>query len=140
MHAAALSSLSPAVLTHLGFASAALLLGPLALRSRKGTPGHRGLGYAWVLAMVGAATSSLFILNFSRLNLLGYTPIHLLAIVTFLGVGGGLYRVIVRRDVQAHRRTMWRTYLGACVGAGLFTLLPGRYLGDLLWHHALNLT
>ena len=25
---------------------------------------------------------------------------------------------------------MQRTYFAACVGAGLFTLLPGRYLGD----------
>jgi len=34
---------------------------------------------------------------------------------------------------------MWITYLGGCVGAGLFALLPGRYLGQLLWHHALGL-
>ena len=24
-------------------------------------------------------------------------------------------------------------YIGACVVAGLFTLLPGRFLGSLLW-------
>lgn len=28
---------------------------------------------------------------------------------------------------------MRSVYIGACVVAGLFTLVPGRYLGDLLW-------
>jgi uncharacterized membrane protein len=31
------------------------------------------------------------------------------------------------------------TYIGACIVAGLFTLVPGRYLGDLLWHNFLGL-
>ena len=138
MHALSPTSLSPAIQLHLALALAALVLGPLALRARKGSPAHRGLGYAWVLAMLAAAVSSLFIRDFQRPNLGGYTLIHLLAIVTFVGVGAGLYQIIVRRQVSAHRKTMWRTYLGACVVAGLFTLLPGRYLGDLLWHHGLG--
>jgi hypothetical protein len=32
-----------------------------------------------------------------------------------------------------------RAGLACCVLAGAFTLLPGRCLGDLLWHHALGL-
>lgn len=139
MHPASLSHLGTPVLIHLGLASAALLLGPLALTARKGSPRHRGLGYTWVLLMLGAAISSLFIRDFGKPNLGGYTWIHLLALVTFLGVGAGLYQVIVQRNISAHRQTMWRTYVGACGVAGLFTLLPGRYLGDLLWHHALGL-
>jgi uncharacterized membrane protein len=35
---------------------------------------------------------------------------------------------------------MQRLYFQACIGAGLFTLLPSRYLGDLLWHQTLALT
>jgi uncharacterized membrane protein len=139
MHAAALSSLSPAIQLHLACASAALVLGPLALTARKGSPRHRALGYAWVLAMLAAATSSLFIRDFHLPNIGGYTPIHLLTLATFAGVSTGLYLVIVKRNISAHRRAMWKTYLGGCVVAGLFTLLPGRYLGDLLWHHALGL-
>lgn len=139
MHALSPFSLSPVVQVHLAFALAALLLGPLALRARKGSALHRGLGYGWVLVMLGAAFSSLFIRNFQHLNLGGYTLIHLLAVVTFIGVGAGLYWIIVRRQVQVHRKIMWRTYLGGCVVAGLFTLLPGRYLGDLLWHHGLGI-
>ena len=61
-----------------------------------------------------------------------------LGIVTLVGVTAALV-AIARRNVQAHRKFMQRVYLGACVGAGLFTLLPGRYLGDLLWHHGLGL-
>lgn len=138
MHLASPFSLSPVVQIHLLFAVIALVLGPLALRSRKGTPMHRGLGYAWVVCMLAAAASSLFIRDFQRLNLGGYTWIHLLALLTFAGVGGGVW-LAIRGRIAAHRGTMWRVYLGACVGAGVFTLLPGRYLGDLVWHHALGL-
>jgi uncharacterized membrane protein len=35
---------------------------------------------------------------------------------------------------------MTRLYFGACVLAGIFTLLPGRFLGQLLWKHALGVT
>ena len=33
---------------------------------------------------------------------------------------------------------MQRLYIGACVIAGLFTLLPGRFLGSLLWGAPMN--
>mgnify|MGYP003541890207 CR=1 FL=1 len=55
VHDASLASLSPIVLVHLTLASAAVLLGPAALWARKGSRGHRGLGYAWVTVMVGTA-------------------------------------------------------------------------------------
>ncbi|WP_247652807.1 DUF2306 domain-containing protein [Ideonella aquatica] len=138
MHLASPLSLSPAVQVHLLFASAALLLGPLALRSRKGSPLHRGAGYVWVLCMLAAALSSVFIRDFRLPNIAGFTPIHLLTLLTLAGVSGGLW-LAIRKQISAHRQAMWRTYLGGCVVAGLFTLLPGRYLGDLLWHHALGL-
>ena len=37
-----------------------------------------------------------------------------------------------------HGRFADRTYLGACVVAGAFTLLPQRFLGQLVWHHWLG--
>ena len=40
--------------------------------------------------------------------------------------------------MQAHRKAMRSLYIGACLLAGLFTLLPGRFLGRLLWQHALG--
>jgi uncharacterized membrane protein len=33
----------------------------------------------------------------------------------------------------AHRITMKSLYLGGCAVAGVFTLLPSRFLGQLLW-------
>lgn len=137
-HAASLASLPPFVLVHLSFASAAVLLGPVALWSRKGSRGHRALGYAWVTVMVGTALSAFFLRSTGTVQLFGFSPIHALGIVTLAGVTGALV-AIARRNVQAHRKLMQRVYLGACAGAGLFTLLPGRYLGDLLWHHALGM-
>ncbi len=126
------------MLAHLAVASAALLLGPLALRARKGSLLHRSAGYGWVALMLATAATSLFMRNHGGLNLAGFTPIHLLALLTFAGIGGALWAVW-RRNVQAHRRAMWSVYLGGCVVAGVFTLLPGRLLGQLLWHHALGL-
>ena len=133
-----LSSLSPAIVIHLFLALAALLLGPVALRARKGTRVHRAAGYAWVTLMLGAALSSVFIRDFDLPNVWGYTPIHILTVVTFAGIAGGLY-FIARRRIAEHRKVMWGTYLGGCVGAGLFALLPNRLLGEAVWHHWLAL-
>ncbi|HEX6705948.1 MAG TPA: DUF2306 domain-containing protein [Albitalea sp.] len=130
--------LSPAIVIHLCFAISALALGPLALNARKGSRWHRMSGYFWVAMMVGAAVSSLFIRDFRLPNLAGYTPIHILSVATLVGVVGALVYV-ARRNIAAHRKTMLRVYLGGCVGAGLFALLPGRFLGQLLWHQALGL-
>jgi uncharacterized membrane protein len=136
-HSASLSSLPPVVIVHLWVALAALVLGPIALAARKGSRLHRSFGYAWVTLMLGAALSSVFIRDVGLPNLGGYTPIHLLTVITFIGIGRGLWQVAHHR-IAAHRQAMWSVYLGGCVGAGLFTLLPGRYLGDLLWHHTLG--
>ncbi len=138
VHDASLTSLSPTVLVHLTFASAAVLLGPAALWARKGSRGHRGLGYAWVTVMVGTALSAFFMRSTGSFQLHGFSPIHLLGVVTLVGVTVAIV-AIAHRQVEIHRKTMQRVYLGACLGAGVFTLLPGRYLGDLLWHHTLGL-
>ena len=138
VHDASLASLSPAIVVHLTLAATALLLGPVALALRKGSRGHRAIGYAWVTLMVGAALSSVFIRDFRMPNLAGFTPIHILTVVTLAGVDSAIF-AIARRNVGAHRRGMWQAYLGGCIGAGAFALMPGRYLGDLLWHHTLGL-
>ena len=124
--------MSPAILVHLVFALGALGLGPLALAARKGTRLHRGAGYAWVTLMVGTALSSVFIRDFRLPNIGGYTPIHLFTVFTFTGLGAALL-AIARRRIDVHRRAMWGTYLGGCVGAGAFAMLPDRFLGRWLW-------
>jgi uncharacterized membrane protein len=131
------TGLPPPVAIHLTFALVALVLGPFALWARKGSRPHRAAGYMWVAMMVGAAVSAMFIRDYRLPNIAGYTPIHLLVIATFHGVIRGLW-AIVHGEVATHRKAMQQTYFLACVGAGVFTLLPGRYLGHLLWHQTLG--
>ncbi|MEX8498934.1 DUF2306 domain-containing protein [Leptothrix ochracea] len=126
-----------AILLHLILAVGALLLGPFALRARKGSALHRRSGYVWIGLMLGAALSSIFIRDHHLPNIAGYTPIHLLTVLTLVGVSSGLWHIRQRR-ITEHRKTMWMIYLSGCIGAGAFTLLPGRYLGHLLWHHTLG--
>lgn len=134
--------LTPTIAIHMSAALGALALGPVALWARLGTRQrpwlHRAAGYAWVTLMLITASSALFIRDFSLPNLAGYTPIHLLVPVTFSGLFGAFW-FLARRNIRGHRRCMQSLYWMACVGAGLFTLLPQRYLGQLVWGHWLGL-
>jgi len=125
-----LFSQPPAVVVHLVVAVGALVLGPWALWLRKGSRGHRAVGYAWVALMATAAVSSVFIRDYRIPNLHGYTAIHALTVATFVGIGLGIWHISHRR-VARHRRAMQITY-GALLLAGAFAFLPGRYLGGLL--------
>ena len=40
---------------------------------------------------------------------------------------------VLAGNFKAHRWGMWTVYISACLIAGAFTLLPGRYLGRLIW-------
>lgn len=129
-------TLTPLVAIHMTAALAALAVGPFALWARRGSRQrpklHRALGYAWVTLMLATAVSAVFIRDSRLPNLAGFTPIHLLVPVTLTGLAGAFW-YLARGDIAGHRRTMQRLYFGACVGAGGFTLLPGRYLGTLVW-------
>jgi len=87
--------------------------------------------------MLIAAISAIFIRDFNLPNIWGYTPIHIFVPVTLVGL---LYafRSLARREFEAHRKTMQLLYISACVVAGAFTLLPSRYLGQLIWHEWLG--
>lgn len=133
--------LPPAVAIHLASALCALVLGPLALWARRGRFPHprlhRAFGYAWVAMMLMAAVSALWIHGGSMPNVAGYGPIHLLVPVVFVSLFGAFW-FLQRGNVGAHRRTMQGLYFGACIVAGVFTLLPGRFLGQLVWHQWLG--
>ncbi|MEW6464696.1 MAG: DUF2306 domain-containing protein [Pseudomonadota bacterium] len=126
----------PVIAIHLSAALGALVTGPVALWARRQGAArprlHRAFGYAWVTLMLITAVSALFIRDFQLPNIAGYTPIHLLIPLTL----GGLFmafRYLLRKNITGHRMAMQQLYLGACVGAGQFTLLPSRYLGQLVW-------
>ena len=134
--------LTPLIAIHMSAALAALAIGPLVLWARKGARQrprlHRAFGYAWVTMMLATALSAIFIRDFALPNLWGYTPIHLLVPFTLFGLAGAFY-YLARGNIAGHRATMQLLYVGACLVAGAFTLLPGRYLGQLVLHQWLAL-
>lgn len=116
---------------HVIAAIAAFLLGALVLWRRKGTRLHKALGKVWVVLMLVVATSSLFI---HEGRLFGpFSPIHILTLVTYIGIGQALWAIKVQRDVVAHRAGMQGTYIGALLLAGAFTFLPGRRMHAVLF-------
>ena len=130
--------LTPTIATHMSLALTAVAIGPLTLWARLGRTIrpqlHRALGYAWVTCMLGAALTGLFIRDFRLPNIWGYTPIHLLIPLTVFSLYRA-FRFLADGNITGHRKTMQWLYVGACLVAGAFTLLPGRYLGQLLWSH-----
>ena len=83
--------------------------------------------------MLLAAVSACFIMDFDLPNLHGFTVIHVLIPVTLVSLWVA-FRAIARKDFVTHRITMQCLYVGACLIAGGFTLLPSRYLGNLIWN------
>jgi uncharacterized membrane protein len=129
------SSLSPQVIIHLAAALSAAALGPFALWARlsgKQRPKlHRAFGYAWVTMMLIAALSAAFI--HSHFPMWGrFSWIHLFIPATFIGLFGAFWH-LAKGNIRRHRNTMLGLYFGACLGAGVFTLLPGRFLGQFIW-------
>lgn len=134
--------LTPVIAIHMTAALAALALGPVALWARHGARQrpwlHRAAGYAWVTLMLLSALSAIFIRDYQLPNIAGYSPIHLFVPVTLVGLLGAFW-FLAKKNIQGHRATMQRLYFGACIGAGLFALAPGRYLGHLVWGQWLGL-
>lgn len=128
-------SLSPLIAIHASAALAATLIGPVALWARRAGAQrprlHRAAGYAWVTLMGAAAVSALFLPGTLGPRWGHFGLVHLLVLLT-LGMLGLAFRYLLAGNIAGHRQTMQWLYLGACVVAGLFTLLPGRLLGSLL--------
>jgi uncharacterized membrane protein len=110
---------------HAFAAFAALALGGVQLASPKGTPRHRVLGYVWVALMLVIAISSFWI---QQIRLIGpFSPIHLLSILVLITVPLAVWHAHNHR-VAKHRKVMVSLYVFALIGAGVFTLLPGRIM------------
>ena len=134
--------LSPIIAIHMTAAILAIATGPVALWARKGRQQHprvhRAFGYAWVTLMLVAAISAIFIKANAGPNWNGFGVIHLLIPVTLFGLFGAFW-FLFRGNIAGHRKSMQNLYIGACLVAGAFTLLPGRYLGNLVFHQWLAL-
>lgn len=134
--------IEPVIAIHLSAALLATAIGPVALWARRQGAArprlHRGAGYAWVTLMVLTACSGLFIRHSPLALLAGFSLVHLLIPFTLAMLVLAL-RKLFAGDIDGHRRSMHRLYLGACVIAGLFTLSPHRLLGHLVWSQWLGL-
>jgi len=134
--------MSPVIAVHLTTILGAVATGPVALWARKTGAHrprlHRAAGYAWVTLMLVAATSAIFIRDYRLPNIDGYTPIHVLIPVVY-GMLFLAFWFLAKGNITGHRKTMQRLYIGACGVAGAFTLLPGRYLGNLVFGQWLGL-
>ncbi len=109
---------------------AAFVLGVVQLAAPKGTLPHRTLGWIWVALMGMVAISSFWI---HELRLRGpFSPIHLLSIFTLAVLPFAVWKAR-RHEVGAHRRSMIMLFSGALVVAGLFTLLPGRIMHQVVF-------
>jgi uncharacterized membrane protein len=121
----------PLVFFHLVTAFAALVLGIVILTRRKGTFDHRLYGWAWVVLMGSTALASAFLRSTTMPNIDGITPIHLFTLTVAVLLPRAVWQAR-SGQVAAHRKTMKGLFIGGCVMAGVFTLLPGRFLGGLL--------
>lgn len=134
--------LTPLIAVHMTAALAAIGIGPIALWARRGSTQrpklHRAFGYAWVTMMLVAAASAIFIRDHSLPNIAGYTPIHVFVPVTFYFLFRA-FQALAKSNIAGHRAAMQKLYVSACLVAGIFTLLPNRYLGNLIWHQWLAL-
>jgi uncharacterized membrane protein len=129
----------PLVFFHLVTAFSALLIGIVVMLRRKGSFDHRLLGWTWVALMASTAIASAFIRDYKAPNLFGITPIHAFTLLVAVMLPRGIW-YIRHGNVIGHRKTMRGLFTGACVIAGVFTLLPSRFLGRVLWHQWLGLS
>ena len=108
----------------------AVIIGGIQLASAKGTRQHQLLGYLWVSMMMYVSISSFFI---SEIQLWGaFSPIHLLSAWTVFTLRTGVHFARVG-NIKAHQWNMVLLYLLALILTGLFTLLPSRVMGQMLF-------
>jgi uncharacterized membrane protein len=122
----------PLLAVHMAGALAAVVVGAVLLWARKGSVNHRLLGWTWVLAMAATALSSIGLGGGAIPQAGGFSPIHVFTVVVLVSLPFGVVHAR-RRRIAGHRQVMTSLYIGGCLVAGAFTLLPGRLLGGALF-------
>ena len=115
------------IFSHLLIAVIAIGFGIKNLISQKGTQTHKIVGWIWVLLMFYVAFSSFWI---KEINEGYYSLIHLLSIYVLVTITLGIY-FLRKGNVKLHKSFMVGNLIGLIV-AGIFTLLPGRYISQVL--------
>lgn len=115
---------------HAVLALLAIVIGAVQFALPKGTPLHRVVGYFWVISMFIVATSSFFINEFRWVGPFG--PIHLLSCLVLFSLWRGLAHAR-RKNIKAHKFMMVSLYWQALLLTGLFTLVPGRIMHEVMF-------
>lgn len=121
-----------AIQIHAVTAIAAFFLGLWLLFGRKGTPSHRMLGKIWVGLMLVTAISTFWMRSIFDFNIYGYGPIHILSVVAIVSSLTGIAAAKAGK-IAIHRKSMISLFVSALVGAGVFTLVPGRIMGAVVF-------
>ena len=115
---------------HAVAAMAAIILGGVQFYMKKGGILHKLIGRTWIGLMVVVSVSSFFI---HKIELWGaYSPIHLLSVWTIFSLGLAIYYVRVG-NIKRHKQVMIALYGLALLLTGLFTLMPGRVMHQIVF-------
>jgi uncharacterized membrane protein len=117
---------TPVIIAHTAVAIAAFFIGLIMFARRKGDQKHRWIGRSWVLLLSITAISSFFIKTSGQ-----FSWIHIISIGTLFFLIRAVYDAR-NGQIRRHKRTMISLYFGSLVIAGLFTLMPGRLLNQVL--------
>lgn len=118
---------------HLATVLPCVVMGAALFAMRKGTPLHKTTGKVYLVMMITTAIITLFMqaqVGPRLFNHFGW--IHSFSVLTLYS-GPKAYFAIRRGDVKSHQYSMIGLYVGGIMIAGAFTLVPGRYLHDLLF-------
>jgi len=118
------------VASHALAAMLAVIIGGVQFAMPKGTPGHRIMGYVWVVLILFVSVGSFWI---HSLRVIGaFSPIHILSVITIVTA---LWAVRSARvgAIQDHRWAMITLFGLALIVTGLFTLLPGRAMHAVMF-------
>lgn len=115
--------------THLGALALVLAITPLMLWRKRGDDVHRLFGWIWAIGMF---TTALVSFDIRWINDGGFSVIHLLSIMTVIGVPV-LIISARRRDLGRHRGQVRGFVIGALLVAGFFTFPFNRLLGSWLF-------
>jgi uncharacterized membrane protein len=121
------------IVVHIICGVTALIVGPIALCSKRRGALHRAIGYLRVFSMPLLTGTSFFIEGLAVFG--GFGPIHLLSLFAIWSVFGAM-RQIYLGNSALHRRIMHNLYWYGLVIVGLVNFLPGRvtnrvFLGTL---------
>ena len=133
---APLLNASPAIQIHVATIVPAFILGTwLIFFSAKGARRHRAVGYLYLGLVTVSAITALFIHSLMPHGPFGgFSPIHLLVLLTLFGVAGAIHGARTH-NIRRHRRAMLTVYIGGMVIAGGFTFLPGRIMHAVFFGH-----